>query len=165
MFACAEQHWRNCQVHFVDETLLEILSNSRHPAAEPYIFVTGRCSRRSQRSVDAICYKMKGGAALHRDWWPRIARQHKNRDVIRWVWAPPAFPAFILPRAAHWAEHVPAKNPSPQVLSTARSKVVVDARGSLIFAKHLLKRSRRIEPGMQLLVEQYPLLALSGQSD
>jgi hypothetical protein len=73
MFACAEQHWRNCQVHFVDETLLEILSNSRHPATEPYIFVTGRCPRRSQRSVPPISLR------------PALSNPHSERRLARFL--------------------------------------------------------------------------------
>ena len=94
------QHGRNCYVYLVDKSGLEILSNGRHAAAEPYIFVASCCLRRSQRGINAICYKMKSGAALHRDWWVRMVRQHENGNVIRWVWTPPTFPVFILPGAA-----------------------------------------------------------------
>ena len=113
------------------------------------IFVTSGCPRGSQRGFNAICYKMKGSAALHRDWWPRMVRQHENGNVIRWVWTPPAFPVFILPGAADRPKHVSAKNRSPQVRRAARCKVIVNAPSPLILAKHLLKCSRGIEPGME----------------
>src|SRR5215475_14418724 len=76
--------------------------------------------------------------------------QHENRNVIWRIRSPPAFPAFIRPRATDWAEHVPAKNPSPQICGAPCSKVVIDACGSLILAiQHPLECSRRIEPAMQ----------------
>ena len=97
-----------------------------------------------------ICYKMKSGATFHRDWCMRMVRQDKNGNVIRWVWTPPTFPAFIY-RMAHQLGRTCSDQESeaPKFVVPRAAKSSSMARFPLILAQHLLKRSRRIEPGMQ----------------
>jgi hypothetical protein len=62
--------------------------------------------------------------------------------VIDRILAPPTPPALIWPGSANRPEHVPAENPSPNILKASSGKVIINARFSAIVTEQvLLKRS------------------------
>src|SRR5471030_1405696 len=75
-----------------------------------------------------------------------MVREYEHRRVIRRRVAPPPFPAFIGPRTADRAEHVPAENPRAEIFESARCEVVVDTGRAAVLAKHVLKGLGREYP-------------------
>src|SRR5690242_3385234 len=89
---------------------------------------------------------MECGAALHWEGRARVMREHKNRNVIRRLLPPPAFPGIVRPGAAHRAEHVTAEDPSPDVVEGLKGHLVIGAPASAVLAVHLFKDFRRKKP-------------------
>ena len=73
-------------------------------------------------------------------------REHKNWRVIRRIIAPPSFPRIAFPPTTNRAEHVAAEDPGSDIFERLRSKIVVDALGSIA----LTKCFRALKPGVQL---------------
>src|SRR5262249_19630262 len=86
------------------------------------------------------------GVALHFDWSSCVVRQHKHRRVIRRLIAPPAFPAFVRPRAADRPEHVAPENPGTDSGKALLRHPVVDTRFAVAGAVHFTPNTRLEKP-------------------
>ena len=54
--------------------------------------------------------------------------QDEDWKVIRWIVPPPAFPVHVRPGTTNGSEHIPPKNPSPNILEATRGEVIVRLR-------------------------------------
>ena len=73
--------------------------------------------------------------------------QDKDRRVIRWLVAPPAFPALVRPRPPDGAEDIASQDPRAETRQSLLGDFVVDARLSARrIAVHLLPDTRVEEP-------------------
>jgi hypothetical protein len=95
MFTRAEKKGRDSNVHLVDQLGLKVLADGADAATQPDILPIGGFSRPLQSGLDAVGDKMKGGSACHRDGWPCVMGQHKDRHMVRWTLAPPPPPTII----------------------------------------------------------------------
>src|SRR5579871_4848914 len=80
----------------------------------------------------------------------RVVREDEDRCVIRWVVTPPPFPGVILPRTPHRPEHIPAKNPGPDILERLSGDPIVDAAGPAVLTVHFPEHFGVLEPRVQL---------------
>src|SRR5262245_3066745 len=115
-------------MQLVDQTRAPILLNRRDAAAEPDVLAAGGLARALQRVFDAARHEVERRVALRRERLAGMVRQHEHLAMIRRLVAPPPFPAFVGPRAAHGAEHVATKNPGTDTGEPALRELVVDAR-------------------------------------
>src|SRR4030095_3172161 len=67
VFAGAEENRADGDVHFINESALEILPDGADTATDTNILTLRRFSCPTQRCMDAIRDEMKGCAAFHRD--------------------------------------------------------------------------------------------------
>src|SRR4029077_17973727 len=96
---------------------------------------------------------------------PRMVREDKDRHMVRWIGAPPAFPLIVRPRSAHRPEHVAAPDPGAEIPERACREVVVDAGRPAVSALDLpLEGAGWKEPLVQLFAAaaQRLVLALVG---
>src|SRR4029453_9266319 len=129
---------------------IEIFADGGDATAQANVLAARGFGRPLERSLDAVGYEMKGRAAGHGDRCARMMREHKDRNVIGRVVAPPALPGVVWPRPAHGSKHVAAQNPGAKIDNAARREVVVGAGRSTLFPEqHLLKRPRRQDPLVQ----------------
>src|SRR5437016_4789102 len=150
MLTRAQQNRRDRKMHFVDQPGAQIVPDGGDAAAKADVLSVGGFEGALERVLDAIGDKVKGGAAGHVDRWPRIVREHEDRNVIGRIVAPPAFPGFVRPRPAYGPEHVASQDPRAEIGDAARRQVVVGAgRPTLFPEQHLLKRPSREDPLMQ----------------
>src|SRR6476619_4797238 len=70
---------------------------------------------------------MEDGAAFHLQRRPRMVGQDEDRDMVRWIGAPPAFPLIVRPGSAHRSEHVAAHAPGAEIRERTCREVVVYA--------------------------------------
>ncbi len=76
--------------------------------------------------------------------------QHKRRDAVRRIIAPPSFPRIVRPCAANRAEHITAQNPGAYILHSSLGPLIVNARRATLMPVHLLPGLRREKPLEQL---------------
>ena len=149
-FTSAKQDRRNSDVHLVDQALAKILLNDVYAATNTNILAFGRFASLRQGGVNAFRNEVEGCSSFHDQRCACVVGQHEHRDVIDRILAPPAPPAFIWPRSANRPEHVPAENPSPDVLKASSGEVLINARCSAIVTEQvLLKRSCGEGPAMK----------------
>lgn len=139
MLTNAKQDRGNGDVQLIDQASLEVLADRVDAAAEPNILPIGGGPRLLQGGMDALGDKVKGGAALHRDWRPRVIGQHEDGDMVRRILSPPAGPTFVRPGAADRTEHVAAHNPRAKIGRSAQHKIIVDATFAFITPLHLIE--------------------------
>ena len=63
--------------------------------------------------------------------------EHEDRVVIGRVWAPPAFPFLVGPRAALRAEHVSAHDGGADIVVRMDEEIVVEALCTALLTGHL----------------------------
>src|SRR5215469_1903932 len=97
MLSRTKQNGRNCEMHLVDETRLEILPDCRRSASEPHVFAVRSVCRTPEGGVNAIGNEVERGAAIHGDWIARVAGKHEHWGVVRRVFTPPTFPSAVQP--------------------------------------------------------------------
>src|SRR5262245_51169904 len=114
-------------MHLINQARRQILTNSRHAAADSHVLAVRGFSGLVQCGLESLRYEVKRRAALHDQGSAWIVRQYENRGVIRRSISPPAFPGITFPRSANRTEHVSAQNPSADVFERPRSEVIVDA--------------------------------------
>jgi len=149
-FARTKQDWCDHQVHFVNETRTQVLLNCVGSASEADISPVRGLASSIKCNVNAFSNEVEGSIAFHCQGRACVIGEYVDWDVIGRILAPPAFPIGVGPVAAHWPEHVPAKNPGAYVLETAGGEVIVDTRFSAIGAKQsLLKRAGCEGPRMK----------------
>src|SRR6185295_3175369 len=102
MLAGTEQHRPKRKVQLVNQTGAEILPDRGDPTANADVAISGRLFRLLQSGVDAVGDEVKRGASGHLERCPRVMGEDEGGHVVRRLVAPPAFPAFVGPRAAHW---------------------------------------------------------------
>lgn len=61
--------------------------------------------------------------------------QDEDRNVVRRIVAPPAFPACVRPCAANRAEHVSAKNPGAHIPKTTGGELIVHSGRAAVLAE------------------------------
>src|SRR5215471_12632927 len=110
MLPGTEQDRRDDDVQLVDQPDAKVLANRRDAATEANVAAARRGSCLIQGGTNTFSNEPELGVALHFDWSSCVVRQHKHRRVIRRLIAPPAFPAFVWPRAADRTEHVAPEN-------------------------------------------------------
>src|SRR3954471_7353656 len=147
VLARADQHRALDDMRFVDQARLEKLAHGGHTAADAHVLAAGRALRLLERRVDAVGDEMERRAAAHLEGLARVVGENEDRAVVRRLVAPPAFPAFVGPRAAHGTEHVAAEDPGAEVDETLLGHLVVDAGlAAALVAVHGLEEARREEP-------------------
>src|SRR5271170_223122 len=144
--AASEQDGRDREVHLVHEARLQVLPDRGDAAAEPYVVILGHVAGTCERFADASGDEVKRGAAVHRDGWSRVLREHEDGRVVRRAVAPPPLPRLIWPRATDRPEHIPPEYPGADTRESALGEVVVDARRTASGAVDPLKGARREEP-------------------
>src|SRR5437879_9458090 len=86
-------------MQLVNQGGAQILPNSGYAATEADV-AAARCSARLlQSGVNAFGGKAKLRTSRHPKGRPRVMRQHEDGRVIRRLFAPPALPAVVRPRA------------------------------------------------------------------
>ena len=141
-FTSAKQDRRNSDVHLVDQALAKILLNDVDAATKTNILTCGRFASLRQGGGNAFRHEVEGRSSFHDQRCACVVSQYEHWDVTDRILAPPTPSAVIWPRSANRPEHVPAENPSPDVLKASSGKVVVKARSSAIATEQvLLKRS------------------------
>ena len=149
-FTSAKEDRRNGDVHLVDQALAKILLNDIDAATKTNILAFGRFARLRQGGGNAFRNEVEGRSSFHDQRCACVVGQHEHRAVIDRIFAPPTPPAFIWPGSANRPEHVPAENPSPDVLKASSGKVIINARSSAIATEQvLLERSCGQGPAMK----------------
>ncbi len=137
-------------MEFINQSLPKILPDRRRSASDADILSVGGFASSFKRDANPVSNEMKGRAALHYEWSPRMMGEHKNLRMIDRVITPPAFPAFIKPGTAHGPEHIPAQNPGTYIVEAPCSKVVIDPGLTALGAEQFrLKRARSERPSMK----------------
>ena len=149
-FTSAKQDRRNGDVHLVDQALTKILLNDVYAATETNILASRRFAGLRQGGGDAFRNEVERRSSFHDQRRAGVVGQHEHWNVIDGIFAPPTPPALIWPRSANRSEHVPAENPSPDVLKASSGKIIIKARSSAMATEQvLLKRSCREGPTMK----------------
>jgi hypothetical protein len=137
-------------MEFVDQSLAKVLPDCVHSTSDSDILSVGGIASSFKRDVNSVSNEMKGRATLHFEWRTRMMSEHKNLGMIYRVIAPPASPALIKPRAAHWPEHISAHDPGTYIMEAPRGKVVVDPGLSVLVSEQLrLNRASGERPSMK----------------
>src|SRR3989454_10349452 len=98
-------------MQLVDQAGAQILPDSGYAATEADVAAV-RCSARLlQSGVNAFGDKAKLRTSRHPKRRPRVMRQREDGRVIRRLFAPPALPAVVRPRAPDRTEQVAPENP------------------------------------------------------
>jgi hypothetical protein len=139
MFPLAEEYRCYRQVHFVDTSCDQILTNYGHAAADSHFLALRRLFRFLQSRLQSISDEVERGTAFHREGRPRVMREHKHGRMVRRIVAPPPFPGIVFPRTPNRPEHIPAQDPGADILERQSGKIVVDARSPAALTVHLLK--------------------------
>src|SRR5579859_375827 len=137
-------------MHFVDLTGAQILANHRHSSPDADVFALGRFFRLLQSRLQSVSDEVKCSAARHREWRPRVVREHKHGRILRRLVAPPPFPRIARPRSPNRPEHIPAQDPRANVLKRLRGHIVVDPRAAAACALHLSENFGRKKPAVEL---------------
>jgi len=70
--------------------------------------------------------------------------QDEDWNMIRWIISPPALPVCVRPVPAYGAEHIPSKNPGPNILKATSGEVIVNAGSAVVLIEQgTLERARR----------------------
>jgi hypothetical protein len=148
--ARAKQDWRDDEMHFIDQSLPEVLPNGRRSAYDSHILSVGGVASPLERGANPVSDEMKGRASLHHERRARMMCEHENGRVVNRVLAPPSSPALVRPGTANRPKHVSAHNPGANVVEAARGEVVVNP-GLAVFASEQLcsKRASRERPGVK----------------
>jgi hypothetical protein len=78
--------------------------------------------------------------------------QDEDLDVIGRIVSPPTLPLGVRPIPANGTEHVPPKNPGPDIAKATRREIVVNPGGTAIPGEHgLLEPAGRDQPLVQFL--------------
>src|SRR5947209_20554175 len=123
-------------MQLVNQGGAQILPNSGYAATEADV-AAARCSARLlQSGVYAFGDKAKLRTSRHPKRRPRVMRQHEDGRVIRRLFAPPALPAVVRPRAPDRTEHVAPENPRADSGKTLLRDPVIDSRFAVVMAVH-----------------------------
>ena len=137
-------------MQFIDQSLPQILPDGRRSAADADILSVGGFARSFEGDAYSLGDEMKGRAALHDEWRPRMMSEHENRLLIHRVITPPTSPTLIEPGTADGSEHIPAHDPGTDIVETPRGKVVINPGLSALVAEQLrLKRASSERPSMK----------------
>jgi hypothetical protein len=64
-----------------------------------------------------------------------IMGQDEDWNVIRWMVSPPAFPVCVRPVPTNGSEHVPPKNPGPNILKATGGEITLNPGRTAAFAE------------------------------
>ena len=125
-FSSAEQDGCDSNVQFINEAFAKILLDGVRPTADAHVHSAGRLACPFKRVANAARDEMEHRVAFHLDGWTCMMRHDEDRNVIRWIVSPPAFPVHVRPGPTKGAEHVPPENPSPNILKATSGEVIVN---------------------------------------
>ena len=134
-FPPAEQDRRDSNVQFINEALTKILLDCVRPTADPHVHSGSGLACTVERLANASCYEVERRVAFHLDGGTSMMGQDEDWNVIRWIVSPPAFPVCVRPVPTNGSEHVPPKNPGPNILKATGGEVIVNAGGTAILAE------------------------------
>src|SRR3569833_1727087 len=77
--------------------------------------------------------------------------QDKDWNMIGWIVPPPAFPVHVRPGTTNGSEHIPPKNPRPDILKAAGGEIIVKPGRAAFLAKQgALERACLSQPLVQI---------------
>jgi len=91
-------------------------------AADAYVLPAGTARALPSASPNAPVTKWNVVATVHLDGWTCMMRQDEDRNVIRGIVSPPAFPVHVRPRPTKGAEHVPPEIQAPRFAKPRAAK-------------------------------------------
>ena len=114
-------------MEFVDQAFTKVLPDRVCPTTDPHVQSACRFARTVESLVNASRDEVERRAACHLDGGTGVMGEDEDRKVIRRVVPPPALPVHVRPRTTNRAEHIPSKDPGPDILEATRSEVIVNA--------------------------------------
>ena len=111
-------------------------------AIDPHVHSGSGLACAVQRLANASGDEVERRASCHFDGGASMMRQDENGNVIRRIVSPPAFPVGVRPVPTNGPEHVPAKNPGPNILEATGGEIIVNPGRTAVLAKQCpLKRA------------------------
>src|SRR5215471_3809691 len=134
-FSAAEQDRRGSDVQFINEALTKILPDCVRPAADSHVLSCSGLACTVERLANASCYEVERRAAFHLEGRTSMMGQDEDWNVIRWIISPPAFPFCVRPFPTNGSEHVPPKNPGPNILKATGGEIIVNPGRTAVLAE------------------------------
>jgi hypothetical protein len=134
-FPPAEQDRRDSNVQFINEALTKILLDCVRPTADPHVHSGSGLACTVERLANASCYEVERRVAFHLDGGTSMMGQDEDWNVIRWIVSPPAFPVCVRPVPTNGSEHVPPKNPGPNILKATGGEIIVNPGRTAVLAE------------------------------
>jgi len=122
-------------VQFINETLTKILPDCVRPTADTHVHSGSGLACTVERLVNATCYEVKRRTAFHLDGGASMMGQYEGRNVIRRIVSPPALPFCVRPVPTDGSEHVPSKDPGPDILKATGGEVIVNPGRAIVLAE------------------------------
>ncbi len=121
----AEQHSRQCEMHFIHQSGAQVLMDGVASTADAHVAASGRLACAIQCVMNAAGNEMERGATLHLHRRARVVRQYEGGNMVRRTVTPPAIPLQVQPGSADRAEHVPPQDPRADIPEAARGEIIV----------------------------------------
>ena len=134
-FSPAEQDRRDSNVQFIDEAFAKILLDCARPTADSHVHSGGGVACTVERLANASGYEVERRAAFHLDGGTSMMGQDEDWNVIRRIVSPPAFPVYVRPVPTNGSEHVPPKNPGPNILKATGGEIIVNPGRTAVLAE------------------------------
>jgi hypothetical protein len=134
-FPAAEQDRRDSNVQFINEALTKILLDCVRAAADPHVHSGSGLACTVERLANTSCYEVERRVAFHLDGGTSMMGQDEDWNVIRWIVSPPALPVCVRPVPTNGSEHVPSKNPGPNILKAAGGEIIVNPGRTAVLAE------------------------------
>src|SRR5258705_1819132 len=120
---------------FRNETVEKIVWDRIRPTADPHVQSAGRLACTVESFANAFRDEVERRVAFHLDAWTHVMGQDEDWKVIGWIVPPPAFPVHVRPGTTNGSEHIPAKDPSPNILEATGGEVVVNPGRAALLAE------------------------------
>ena len=122
-------------MQFIDEAVTKILLDRIRPTADPHVQSAGRLACPVERLANASRDEVELRVAFHLEGWTRMMRQDEDWNLIVRIVPPPAFPVHVRPGTTNGSEHIPPKDPSPNILEATRGEVIVNPGRAALLAE------------------------------
>src|SRR5690349_2678452 len=139
MLTRTKHHWRNGDMHLVNQPLPQILLDHIDPTQNTNILCTRSFAGTFQCHMNAFRNKMESRSAFHRNGGSRVMGKYKYWSVIGRIIPPPSFPIIIGPRTATQCEHVSPENPCADIGKAAYRKIIIHPFLPSLFPIHFTK--------------------------
>src|SRR5271154_5584583 len=93
-------------VDLVDQAGLDELFRDPGTTADSHVLSVGRALRQSHGGGRPPRHEVKGSSPLADQGLPLVVREHEDREVERWILAPPSVPYGRIPGSRAAAKHV-----------------------------------------------------------